>query len=286
MKPAPFAYVRAADIGHAIALWQQSGLDARLIAGGQSLVASLNLRLADVPVLIDIARIDALKGITLTDVGLRLGALVTHGEIEHSALVAKHAPAMHEAAPLIAHPAIRSRGTLGGSLAYADPAAEWPAVMVALGATIITQGPGGERRVPAESFFRGLFETALQDFEMIIAVEVPAMVAGEHQVVRELARRSGDYAMVGLCGRTIAAADGRLSGTKLVYFGAGDRPVLARTAMAALDAGAGLEAAKAALDKDLDPADDLQASGTMKIHLAKVLLGRAFAPLLAQAKAA
>ncbi len=176
MKPAPFAYVRAEDIGHAIALWQQSGPDARLIAGGQSLVASLNLRLADVPVLIDISRIDALKGITITSTGLRLGALVTHGEIERSALVAAHAPAMHEAAPLIAHPAIRSRGTIGGSLAYADPAAEWPAVMVALGATIITHGPKGERRVPAEAFFLGLFETALQDFEMIVAVDVPALL--------------------------------------------------------------------------------------------------------------
>lgn len=286
MKPAPFAYARAEDIGHAITLWQQSGPDARLIAGGQSLVASLNLRLADVPVLIDISRIDGLKGITMTSTGLRLGALVTHGEIERSALVAAHAPAMHEAAPLIAHPAIRSRGTIGGSLAYADPAAEWPAVMVALGATIITHGPKGERRVPADAFFLGLFETALQDFEMIVAVDVPALVAGERQVVRELARRSGDYAMVGLCGRTIANPTGQLSGTRLVYFGAGDRPVVARAAMDALDAGAGLEAAKAALDKDLDPADDLQASGAMKIHLAKVLLGRAFTPLLAQAKAA
>jgi carbon-monoxide dehydrogenase medium subunit len=286
MKPAPFAYVRAEDIGQAITLWQQSGPDARLLAGGQSLVASLNLRLADVPVLIDISRIDALKGITITSTGLRLGALVTHGEIERSALVAEHAPAMHQAAPLIAHPAIRSRGTIGGSLAYADPAAEWPAVMVALGATIVTCGPNGERHVPAEAFFLGLFETALQDFEMIVAVDVPALVAGEWHVVRELARRSGDYAMVGLCGRTIASPAGQLSGTRLVYFGAGDRPVVAQAAMAALDAGDGLEAAKVALDQDLDPADDLQASGAMKIHLAKVLLGRAFAPLLAKAKAA
>lgn len=285
MKPAPFAYVRAGDVGEALRLWQQAGPDARLIAGGQSLVASLNLRLADIPTLIDIGRIEALRGIAdLGDV-LRFGALVTHREIEHSPLVAGSVPAMAQAAPLIAHPAIRTRGTLGGSIAYADPAAEWPAVAVALEATVVTAGPKGERRIPADEFFRGLFETALLPFEMIVAIDVPKLQVGEVQTVKELARRSGDYAMVGLVARSVMTS-GQPSQTRLAFFGAGERPVLARNAMAALDAGQGVEAAATALSRDLDPADDLQASGAMKTHLAKVLLRRAMAPLLSSGKAA
>ena len=285
MKPAPFAYRRAEDIAHAIALWQAEGEDARLLAGGQSLVASLNLRLAEVPALIDLSRIAALKGIADLGPALRFGALVTHAEIERSALVARHVPAMHQAAPLIAHPAIRTRGTLGGSLAYADPAAEWPACMVALGATIITAGPKGERRIAAEAFFRGLFETALLPFEMIIAIEVPKAAPGERQQVLELARRSGDYAMIGLVARAVLAGHG-VSGCRLVFFGAGDQPVLAQGAMAALNGGATPEQAAEALDDDLDPADDLQASGAMKRHLGKVLLKRALAAMTQPARAA
>jgi aerobic carbon-monoxide dehydrogenase medium subunit len=285
MKPAPFAYVQARDVEHALALWQEAGEDARLIAGGQSLVASLNLRLADVPVLIDIARIESLRGIDGVGSVLRLGAMTTHRDIERSALVAHHAPMMAAAAPLIAHPAIRTRGTLGGSLAYADPAAEWPACMVALGAILVTAGPAGERRIAAEAFFLGLFETALQPFEMIVAVEVPVLRAGVVQHVTELARRTGDYAMVGLAATTDLSG-GAPSATRLVYFGAGDRPVLAQNAMTAIDSGAEVEAVLALLDEDLDPADDLQASGAMKRHLAKVLLRRSLDTMTRTRKAA
>lgn len=271
MKPAPLAYARARDVAHALALWQEAGEDARLIAGGQSLIAGLNLRLGDVPAIIDISRIEALSGIEDAGAVLRIGALTTHEAIGASALVAQHAPAMTQAAPLIAHAAIRTRGTLGGSLAYADPAAEWPAVVLALEGTIIAASAKGERRIAAEDFFLGLFETALKPFEMIVAVEIPKAPPGERHVVKELARRSGDYAMVGLVARLAGAR------SRLAFFGVGDTPVLAKGAMVALSSGA--EAASASLDDDLDPPDDLQASGAMKRHLAKVLLKRALAEI-------
>lgn len=269
MKPAPLAYARATDIGHALALWREAGPDARLIAGGQSLIAGLNLRLGEVPGLIDISRIEGLRGIEDRGHVLHIGALATHEAIGASKLVAQYASAMAQAAPLIAHPAIRTRGTIGGSLAYADPAAEWPAVVLALEGTVVIASAKGERRIAADDFFLGLFETALEPFEMIVAVEIPKAAAGERHVVKELARRSGDYAMVGLVARFAGAR------SRLAFFGVGDTPVLATHAMAAL--GAGMEAASAALDDDLDPPDDLQASGAMKRHLAKVLLKRALA---------
>lgn len=281
MKPAPLAYARATDLNHALALWREAGPDARLIAGGQSLIAGLNLRLADVPGLIDISRIAALRGIEDHADHLRIGALTTHAEIGRSGLIARHAPAMAQAAPLIAHAAIRTRGTLGGSLAYADPAAEWPACILALGGTIIAVSEAGERRIPAHAFFTGLFETALKPFEMIAAVDVPKAASGERHIVQELARRSGDYAMVGL---VVVAKS--MSAARLSYFGVGDTPVLAEGAMAALAAGGGIEAAAAALDTDLDPADDLQASGAMKRHLAKVLLRRCLGEIAGPAQAA
>lgn len=278
MKPAPLAYARASDLGHALALWREAGPDARLIAGGQSLVAGLNLRLADVPALIDISRIESLCGLGCEGGTLRIGALTTHAEIGRSEPVARHAPLLTEAAPLIAHPAIRTRGTLGGSLAYADPAAEWPACMLALDAVIVVQSEAGERRIPAADFFLGLFETALQPFEILVAVEIPVIAAGRRQAIRELARRSGDYAMAGLAAAG-TPSDGGLRDVKLAYFGLGSTAILASGAMRILDQGGDLEDACAALDDDLDPADDLQASATMKRHLAKVLLRRVVAAL-------
>lgn len=285
MKPAPLAYARARDLAHAFALWREAGAEARLLAGGQSLLAGLNLRLSDAGLLIDISRVVELRGVSDAGAFLRIGALTRHAEIGASDLVARFAPALAQAAPLIAHPAIRTRGTLGGSLAYADPAAEWPACMVALEAAIVIRSEAGERRMAARDFFTGLFETALEPFEMIAAVEIPKIAEGRRQCVLELARRSGDYAMAGL----VAAADvapGRFSNVRLAYFGVGATPVLAQAAMQALEGGGSAEDAAAALDADIDPADDLQASGATKKHLAKVLLRRALAALGGEKRAA
>lgn len=282
MKPAPLAYSRADDVPHALALWQEAGPEAKLLAGGQSLIAALNLRLTDAPGLIDVGRITSLRGISERDDRLVIGALTRHADLETDPLVARHAPLLTEAAPLIAHPAIRTRGTIGGSLAYADPAAELPACMLALDAEIVAQGAGGERRIAARDFFTGVFETSLRPFEMIVAIEVPKLAAGRRQAVRELARRSGDYAIVGLC---IAAGSprGPLDDIRISLFGVGGTPILAQAAMAAITEGRDEAAIAAALDDDLDPADDLQASAAMKRHLARVLLRRTLAELGDQA---
>ncbi|HEU0160157.1 MAG TPA: xanthine dehydrogenase family protein subunit M [Hyphomicrobiaceae bacterium] len=278
MKAPPFEYVRAKALADVFQLWAEAGPEARLLAGGQSLIATLALRLSEPSTLIDITRVPELRGIELSGDTLRLGALTTHAELAADALVRQHAPLLAEAAPLIAHPAIRNRGTLGGSLAFADPAAELPACAVALGATIVAVSAAGERRIPARTFFQGLYATALATNELIVAVEVPLAKAGERSTILELARRSGDYAMAGIVAR--ARLDtGRLADPQIAFFALGDGPVMARGAMAALadrvPDRAAIAAAAAALAGDLDPPADLNGGSDMKRHLACVLLARA-----------
>jgi carbon-monoxide dehydrogenase medium subunit len=272
MKWPAFAYARATTLDDLWRLRAEAGPDARIVAGGQTLLASLAFRLSAPSVLIDISRIAALKGISRTAERLRIGALATHAEIGASPEVAAEAPLIAAAIPLIAHAAIRNRGTIGGNIAYADPASELPACLVALDATVVVLGPGGERRIPAGQFFTGLFETALAEDEIVTAVEIRRPAAGEASGIDEVARRSGDYAMAGLCIRLTHEA-GALRAARIVGFGVGETPVLCAAASQALVTG-GVEAAVAALDQDLDPAGDLQASPAMKRHLAKVLLRR------------
>lgn len=272
MKATAAGYVRAKDLGHAIALLQQSDGDGRVLAGGQSLVPSMNLRLTGEVALVDVNGVAEMQGISVADGVLRLGALTRHRDLGRDPLVAAHAPLLAQAAPLIAHEAIRSRGTLGGSLANADPAAELPACVLALGATLVAAGPDGERRIAAEDFFLGVYTTALDPDEILVAVELPCRAPDEAQVLRELARRSGDYALAGL------ALVRRAGGHRLACFGLGEVPVLARGAMAALDAG-DLAAACDALGGDIDPASDTQASAAYRRHLARVLLRRIVAEL-------
>jgi carbon-monoxide dehydrogenase medium subunit len=280
VKPAPFAYTRARTLDEVFDLLDRHGAEAKILAGGQSLVPALNLRLAEPRILIDINRIAELAGIDRTGEGLRIGALVRHFELETSPLVARDAPLIAAAMPHVAHPAIRSRGTIGGSLALADPAAELPACCVALDAVLVLRSRGGERRVPAAEFFRGLYETALAPAELVAAVEIPAPQRGARSAFLELARRHGDYAMVGVAAQA-TVADGRFVGGRIVFFGIGAKPVLARHAMQAvadrmLDTAA-IAAGQAALDGDLDPPGDLHGGPAMKRHLARVLLGRALA---------
>lgn len=280
-----FDYVRANTLADVWRLLGEHGDGARIIAGGQTLLATLAFRLSEPKLLVDITRIAELSGISEQGGSLRIGALTRHAELARNALVARHAPLLAEAAPLIAHPAIRNRGTIGGSLAYADPAAELPACIVALDATVLLVSEAGRRRVPARDFFTGLLETALAPGEMIEAVEVPAATPASRSAILEVARRSGDYAMAGLA--AAARMDGpRLGAINLVFFGVGNGPVLATRAAAALagrvpDA-AVLAAAKAALAQDLDPQADLHGSPDMKRHLAGVLLGRALARIVPQ----
>jgi aerobic carbon-monoxide dehydrogenase medium subunit len=278
MKAPPFAYVRAASLADVFRLWGAAGPEAKLLAGGQTLLASLAFRLSDPGTLIDISRVQELKGIAQAGDAVRVGALTTHAELGASELIRRHVPLLAQAVPLIAHPAIRNRGTIGGSLAYADPAAELPACCLALEATIVARTTAGERRIRAAQFFTGLYATALAANELIAAIEFPIAKAGERCVILELARRSGDYAMAGIVAKAKLAGS-TLVEPSLVFFGVGDRPVSAERATGAvagrIATAETIGAAQAALDADLDPPADLHGSPQMKRHLARVLLARA-----------
>jgi carbon-monoxide dehydrogenase medium subunit len=278
LKPAPFAYAKARSVAHAVDLLAQD--EARLLAGGQSLIATLNMRLDRPALLVDINGVSGLDGIALKNGHVEIGALVRHAQAEHSAEVARHAPLIALAVPHIGHPAIRNRGTIGGSIAFADPAAELPACLVALGGEMEIVGPQGRRTVKADDFFKALFETALAPRDVLTLIRIPAASATTRIGFAELARRHGDYAMVGLA--ACARADGKsLTDIRLVYFGVGTIPVRARNAETALS-GSDLDGAVGALDTDLDPSDDVQATAAVKTHLAGVLLRRVAKQLLAQ----
>jgi carbon-monoxide dehydrogenase medium subunit len=276
MKPAPFDYHRPASLAEAFDLLDRYGDDGRILAGGQSLVPALNMRLATPRAIIDINRIAGLDAIRATPDGLVIGALARHETVEGSALVHEHAPLVAAAMPHVGHPAIRTRGTVGGSLAQADPAAEVPACMVALDAVIRVARRGGSRDVPAAQFFRGVYTTALEPGEILTEVVVPPRAPGWRSAFEELARRHGDFALAGLAARGLV--NGVLRDVRLVFFGVGPAPVRARGAEAAvtgrpLDA-ALLTAARQALEKDLDPHGDIHGSPALRRHLARVLLGR------------
>jgi carbon-monoxide dehydrogenase medium subunit len=270
VKPAPFAYSKARTLKEALALLGKHKGDARLLAGGQSLIATLNMRLSAPDLLIDINGIKGLDGIARKGKYIEIGALARHTQVERSALIAKYAPLIARAMPHIGHPAIRNRGTFGGSIAFADPAAELPACLLALGGEVDIAGPKDKRKVKADAFFKGLFETALRPREVLTAVRVPAANKDTRVGFAELARRHGDYAIVGLAAS--ARAEGKaLKDVRLAFFGVGDRPVRAKKAESALAHG-DIDGAVAALD--LEPQDDVQATGKVKKHLAGVLLRR------------
>jgi carbon-monoxide dehydrogenase medium subunit len=269
VKPAPFAYKKARSLAEAVALLGEHK-DARLLAGGQSLIATLNMRLSAPTLLIDINGIGGLDGISHKAGTLEIGALTRHAAAERSDVIAEHAPLIARALPHIGHPAIRNRGTFGGSIAFADPAAELPACLLALDGEVDAIGPKGKRTIKAADFFKDLFETALVPADVLTAIRVPAAAKDSRVGFAELARRHGDYAIVGVAAS--ARADGKgLADVRLAFFGVGATPLRARKVEAAL-AGGNVDAAVAALD--LDPQDDVQASAAVKKHLAGVLLRR------------
>jgi len=280
MKAPRFAYARPASIAEALALLQKHGDDARVLAGGQSLVPMLNFRLAAPKILVDINRIESLAGIKVTKSFVRIGALTRHVDLERSADVAKHLPLVASAIPHIAHPAIRNRGTLGGSCALADPAAELPACALALGATFVVAGKKGERRIAAEDFFKGLYATALKPGELLVAAEFPLPKPGYASAFGELARRHGDYAMVGVAVHG-SRKGGKFSDMRVAFFGVGDRPQRTSGFEKALEGQSAVDGALAKLVADLEPRADLHASAAMKLHLAKVLAGRVLGELAA-----
>ena len=287
MKPAPFAYVRAASLDQVFDLLARYGDEARVLAGGQSLIPTLNLRLSAPAVLIDINGLEELAGIAVDDGTLRIGALTRQRVIETSSDVARHAPLLKMAMPYVAHPAVRNRGTIGGSIALADPAAELPACAVALGAQIELRGTDGPRTVEATEFFRDLYETDLRRAEVVSAVLIPKPGPGYRSALAEFARRHGDYALVGLAAH--ARVDGNaLDDVRLVFFGVGVKPVRVPAADAVLEGRevdqATVQAAQDALAEDLEPSDDLHASAATKLHLARVLTARVLGQLVGEAR--
>src|SRR5258706_4325354 len=227
MKAPPFDYIKAATLAQVFQLLETHGDGARVRAGGQSLLATLILRLSSQRVLIDITGIPGLAGITATTDKVTLGALTTHAEIERSPEIAKTLPLLAQAAPHIAHVAIRNVGTIGGSIALADPAAEWPACCLALEAEFVIAGKTRSRKVKARDFFHALYTTAIAPAAVLTAIEIPIPVDGSRSAFVELTRRRGDYAIVGVA--AIAKSDRNvLSGVQLAFLGVDQTPVLAR----------------------------------------------------------
>jgi aerobic carbon-monoxide dehydrogenase medium subunit len=282
MKASAFSYARATSVGNALELLVAHGDKAKVLSGGQSLMPAMNLRLISPELIVDIGEISELRGIAVSGGVLTIGALTRHVDLANSSEIAAHAPLLTEAIAHVAHPAIRNRGTLGGSLAHADPASELPACMVALNATIIARGQAGERRIPAEDFFKGIYETDLSTQELLVAVELPVAQKNAAHFFHEFARRHGDYAIAGLAAQAIVEG-GAFGDLRLVFFAVGDRPVLAKGAARLVKTTITpelLTQASTALGQELDPHDDQQASSNMRRHLAKVLLARCVGALL------
>jgi len=281
MKPAPFDYVAPNSLEAALDLMAEYGDEAKLLAGGQSLVPAMNFRLLQPAVLVDLNRLEQLAFIQeAADGGLRLGALTRQRELELSPLVAERSPLVHEAVPFIAHVQIRNRGTLGGSLAHADPAGELPVLMVALRARLRLRSATGDRWVSAEDYYQGLFQVDMRPDEILVEVAVPPPPARTGWAFVEFARRQGDYALLGVAAQLTVNADGQCQEARLVYLNAGEKPVVAKQAAALLrqkqpSAELFEEAARLAARDEIHPSGDIHASVPYLRHLAVVLTRKA-----------
>lgn len=289
MKPAPFRYQRPDTIGDALRLLVEGGSDARVIAGGQSLVPAMNFRLARPSLLVDLGRIAALRGIRVADDGAVVaGAMTRHADFEHSELIRERLPLLHAAMPGIAHMPIRSRGTIGGSLAHADPAGDWPALCVACDAGLVLKSGKGERSVPADKFSGGFFSTVLQEGEIIAEIRFPIWPKGRRWGLKKMTRRRGDFAIAGIVCTLDVSGRGTVEAARLVVYGATDAPLLLTDAAAILAGSApSAEAVEAAAEKatQLTPVrSDLHASAEYRSELVKVLTRRTLEQALPEAR--
>jgi CO/xanthine dehydrogenase FAD-binding subunit len=280
VKPAPFRYRKPASVEEALSILAEEGFDAKPLAGGQSLIPTMNFRLAQPAVLVDLSALDELRGIEPLNGGLRIGAMTRQVRVERSDLIRERAPLIHEIMPWIAHIQIRNRGTIGGSVAHADPSAELPAAMLALDATYTVRGLDGVRTVAARDFHTGLFATALEPGELLTAIEIPGTPDRTGFAFEEAARRHGDFALVGVCAAVTLNAARECASATITLLSVGDGPILAATAGLTL-AGrlptddALREAAEAAATADIDPPADIHASSDYRRHLTRVLTARA-----------
>ncbi len=282
MKPAPFQYYAPASIEAALSLLAKYGYDAKLLAGGQSLIPMMNFRLVRPSVLVDLNTLPDLAYLQVDGESgsLRVGAMTRHYQVETSDLVARQAPLIHFAMQKIAYPAIRTRGTFGGSISHADPAAELPTLTLALEAQFRLVSQRGERWVSAEEFFLGLFTTALEPDEILVEARIPPLPPRSGWSLQEVARRKHDFALIGVAAVITLDANGHCQKARLVFLNAGDRPMYARRASTLLE-GQTLTsdliraAADLASREEIDPGSDIHASADFRRHLANVLCTRA-----------
>jgi aerobic carbon-monoxide dehydrogenase medium subunit len=291
MKPAPFRYVAARSPEEALAVKAEHGDEARFLAGGQSLMPALNFRLAQPAVVIDINPLPGLDGVQrLADGTIRIGALTRYRTLERDTIIAQHLQLVREALPLIAHPQIRNRGTLGGNLAHADPASELPAIVLALGARMRARSRKGERWIAADDFFRAALTTALAADEMLVDIELPPALPRSGTSFLEVARRRGDFALMGVAAIVTLDADARCQDARLAYCGAGDRPVRAdevpRALIRRMIASADIDEAASLAQRAIDPAGSVHASKAYQRHLVGVLTRRALHIAADRARAA
>ncbi len=284
MKAPKFSYVRAESVEHAVKLLAEHGDEARILAGGQSLMPTLNMRLSRPKLLIDINRLTQLDGASWDGRLVKIGALTRHADVMHSHLIAKYLPLLAQAIPHVAHVAVRNRGTFGGSVALADPAAEMPACLLALGGRIVLQSVRGRREVAADDYFHGLYQTARQPDEMLVEAIIPPQDESRRSAFRELSRRHGDFAIAGLAALA-SCSGGTLTNVRLVYFGSEVKPTLGKAAMAAAEGKPWNDTTAAAvtdaLAKDLDPMDNILGKPATKLHWQRVLTKRALEEIAA-----
>lgn len=287
MKPAPFTYVAARSAAEALELKAAHGAEAAFLAGGQSLIPAMNFRLARPAVLIDINPLVELESIRTLDRGtVRIGALTRQRTLERDPIIARQQPLLREVVPHIAHLQIRNRGTLGGNLAQADPASELPAVMLALRAKLRAQSVSGERWIEAGGFFKAALTSALRDDEMLVEVEVPGLPAHSGTCFMEVARRRGDFALMGVAAVIVLGEAGICTQARLAYCGGADTPVCAEAARWLIGSPLTTETirnAAASAAHELDPPGNVHASKHYQRHLAEVLTRRALTTALERA---
>jgi carbon-monoxide dehydrogenase medium subunit len=280
MKPAPFEYIAPDSLADASTILAEHGDEAKVLAGGQSLIPAMNFRLVQPTLLVDINGLAELDTLQKGQQGLRIGALTRQRQLEKDPLVKELAPLLHETMPHVAHWQIRNRGTIGGSLAHADPAAEIPVIMVALDARFRLHSTSGDRWVNAGSFFEGLFATSLAPNELLVEVEIPPLPAGTGCSFIEFARRKGDYALLGVAAVLTLDSSGLCRAAKLVYLNAGETPISAVGAAALLvgqrpSAELFEAAAEKAAGSEINPSGDIHASVSYLRHLGRVLTRQA-----------
>lgn len=285
MKPAAFEYHAPTTIEEALELLATHGDEARPLAGGQSLVPLMALRMSRAEHLIDLNRVPELVGVARENGKVSIGAMTRQAALEHHPVVAEHLPLVSRATPLIGHFQIRNRGTFGGSLAHADPAAEYPAVALAMDAELEIRSADEHRRVPASQFFEGMWTTCLAPGELLTRVHIPARVAGEGFAIEEVSRRHGDFAMVGAAVR-VKVEDGEVARCAIALFGMAPTPVRAGSAEATVSGQAATidpQAVGELAVADLHPTDDLHASAAYRRRVGAVTVRRALAAALEEA---